>query len=276
MTTFYDCWYAYVDGHLVNTVTPKRNTSVWGRLCWFSDFDAESLSPTQVERYVAHRTAQGAKPGTINREFSLLRGCLNWAEKEGMIRRASHIKGLPKPSPKMTVLTHEQAVRVVKVADEGTNWRPKVFVRLALGTGQRPGALVELRWDQVDLRNGVIDFRTPDRRKKKRAIVPINDMVKHALRIAEANRESDYVISRYGRRLATAQQLVRYLAKKARIKDLTPHVFRHTVASLLLQGGEDLLRVSKLLGHSSTVVTEQVYFKHPPSWLKATTSKLRF
>ena len=176
----------------------------------------------------------------------------------------------------MRVLTWKEASKFVKVADKRGNWRERVYIRLALGTGQRPGAICELRWDQVDTVNETIDFRTNDVRKKRRALVTVNAMVKEALALAKAHTDGDYILHWSGKHLKDPRWMVRELSKAAKIPDVTPHVFRHTVASLLLQGGEDLLKVSRLLGHSSTHITETVYFQHPPSWLKDTTSKLKF
>lgn len=136
---------------------------------------------------------------------------------------------------------------------------------------------MDLTWDRVP--QGVLDFRIAvpkAARMKRRAVVPANEMVAYALRLAAQHKDGDYVLNRAGRRLNNPRRLVKRLATEAGIKDVSPHVLRHTVASLLLQGGADLLHVSRLLGHASTVITQQVYFQHPPQWLTETTNLLKF
>lgn len=277
MPTVADCWTHYVQHHLLATCDPAKNASYWKRLCWFGPKDAERLSSVEVDQYIAER---GVKPSTMNRELALLRGALRHAEKHGLISHAPHIKSVPGATPRLRALTTEEAGRIVAAADAGGNWREQVYVRLALGTGARPGAVVGLTWPQVHKMQGSIDYRINglpiSHRMKKRAVVPINAMVKQALKIAGQHRDGDYVLHHKGRRLSSPRPMMRRIAKRAGVKDCSPHVLRHTVASILLSQEVDLLKVSRLLGHANSKVTETVYFQHPPSWLKKTTELLDF
>lgn len=169
---------------------------------------------------------------------------------------------------------------MIKAAMEKGGWRDQVYMLLALGTGQRTGSILDLRWSGVHEDNQVIDFRThtddKSARMKRRVVIPMNDMTAKAISIASKHRKGDYVLHNEGKPLYSPREMVAKIAKWAGVKDVTPHVFRHTVASLLLQEGQDLLKVSRLLGHASTVITQQIYFQHPPSWLKETASLLKF
>lgn len=168
---------------------------------------------------------------------------------------------------------------MIQAADKRGNWRERVYIRIALGTGQRPGAIMDLTWSQVDWKNKIIDFRSfhpMAHRMKKRAIVPMNDMTEFALKCAKKNMAGTHVINWHGRKVDNPREMVKRMAEEAGLKDVSPHVLRHTVASLLLQEDVDILKVSKLLGHSNTLITQTVYFQHQPTWLKETTSKLRF
>jgi len=266
MTTVLDCWEHYAAHHLSLTCAPETNGRYWGRLQWFGSKDAECLSPMEVDAYIAMR---GVMPATINRELSLLRAALHHGEKHGLIGRTPHIKRVPGAVPKLRALSIEEAKQIVVAADKG-NWREQVYVRLALGTGARPDATVKLKWSQVHKNHGSIDFRAQGalaHRMKRRAIVPINDMVKEALKIAGQHRDGEYVIHWGGKPLASPRPLMARIAARAGIKNCSPHVLRHTVASILLSQEVDLLKVSRLLGHASTIITEQVYFQHPPSCL---------
>jgi integrase len=75
----------------------------------------------------------------------------------------------------------------------------RLFVILALTTGARMGAILDLTWDRVNLKHGTIDFNPPGRDKsnKRRTVVPINSRLREALEEAQKAALSDHVIE-YG------------------------------------------------------------------------------
>lgn len=276
MTTVQQCWDHYAQHHLPNTVQSYTNGRYWGRLKWFATMMVDALTPMEVDRYVASRV--GVMIATINRELSLLRAALRHAERHQLIGKAPFVKSLPGAAVKMRALDRDEVARLLVAADKG-NWRERVYVRLGLGTAARPGAIVGLQWSQVLRADGIIDYRVFDQftpRRKRRAVVPINKMVSVALKEAWLYRDGDYVLHWNGRALSSPRPLMRRVAERAGILDCAPHVLRHTAASLLLQDEVDLLKVSRLLGHSSSRITEQVYFQHQPPWLKDAVEKLSF
>lgn len=278
MTTIEECWSSYQD-YLEGTVQVNENRRYWGRLKWFANHDA-MLSPAAVKQYIATRQEAGVQAATINRELALLRACVRHAERHGLIDKAPIITSLPKPPPRMRCLTQDEAASLVKAADARDVWYERVYIRLALGTAQRPEAVIGLRWSQIDIINGIIDFRVNtnlSHRMKRRSVVPMNSMTEAAIKLAGKHRgSSEHVMHYNGKRMDNPRRLIKRLAKDAGVPDVSPHVLRHTAASLLLQGGVDLLHVSRLLGHASTLITQQVYFQHPPGWLKDATNKLVF
>ena len=280
MKTVGDCWRLYEKNHIPSTVNPGALRAYWGRLVWFDDLQAGGLSPMEVKAYCQYRKEAGVQAGTINRELAILRAALRHAERYDLIEKAPYIKSLPKPPPKMITLNRDEAKRMIKAADEKGSWLYQVYIRLALGTGQRTSAILDLQWERVDQENKVLDFKVysddKSHRMKRRAVVPMNDTTAQAIKIALRHQKGPYVINNQGKRLYSPREMVAKMAKWAGLESVTPHVLRHTVASILLQEDEDLLKVSRLLGHASTVITQQVYFQHPPSWLKNTAAKLKF
>ena len=60
----------------------------------------------------------------------------------------------------------------------------------------------------------------------------------------------------------------------AGVEGLTPHDLRHTVATNLIREKVPLIDVSKLLGHSSTAITERIYVNHQPQFLTGAIKRL--
>ena len=64
------------------------------------------------------------------------------------------------------------------------------------------------------------------------------------------------------------------ILNEAKLSDVTPHTLRHTVATQLVRDGVPLIEVAKLLGHRDSRITEQVYAKFAPDYLKNAIGKL--
>jgi integrase len=270
-----DCWEFYKETHLPFTASPKKTIARWSSLKWFGQLDAEKITPQDISRYI---TSRGVQHGTINRDLAMLNAIIRHAWKAGKISRTPFIQKMPAPPPKLRYLSREEAEKVVASA-RMEDWQTLVFVLIGLSSGARTGAILELTWDKIDEAAGTVDFRSSQAtapRKKGRAVVPIGDMLREALSIAKTHANGPYVIHRNGKPISSVQRMIGRVAKRSGITDFTAHVMRHTVASLLLQGGADLLRVSRLLGHKNSKTTETVYFQHNTGYLKPLTDKLKF
>jgi len=94
-----------------------------------------------------------------------------------------------------------------------------------------------------------------------------------------ANRVLDgekLVVAQNGRRPMSLNYQWRKLMVAAGLPTtITPHIIRHSVATNLVSSGVPILRVSKLLGHSSSVITEKVYAKFTPEFTKETVNAIR-
>lgn len=270
-----DCWELYKQEHLPLTATPEKTIARWEKLQWFADRDAELITPADIKAYVEHR---GVSPSTSNRDLNVLNAIIRYAWKQGKIQRVPFIQRMPNPPPKLRYLSVEEVRRVMEAAKQDT-WQTDVFVRIALSTGARTGAILDLTWDKIDSESMSVDLRASDAeayRRKGRAVVPINGLLREALDKARLTRHGPYVIHMDGRRCSSVQRMMKRIGYKAGVPDFTAHVLRHTVATLLLQGGEDLLKVSRLIGHKNSKTTEQIYFAHTTKWLRGTSDKLNF
>lgn len=143
--------------------------------------------------------------------------------------------------------------------------RDIAVLELLFAAGLRVSELCSLRANDLDLTQGVI--RIYGKGSKERVVQITNQSVLDALNsYAEYSEprisENDYFfINRLGHRLS--EQSVRFMinryAKMARLPEhITPHMFRHTFATLLLEEDVDIRYIQQILGHSS-IMTTQIY-----------------
>lgn len=238
------------------------------------------LTPAVARRYARARRAEGIGDGTIGRELAALRAALRLAKGEGRIRDVPMLPLPERPPPRDRWLQRADAERLLAAAALA---HIRLFILLALHTAARCGAILGLRWRQVDLDALLIDFRAPGRKAtaKGRAVVPINGTLRTALLTARetilalcltkgrsANINDAPVIAWRGRPLRCVARGVAAACRRAAIEGVTPHIFRHTAATWMAQAGVPIERIAQYLGHTNPAITAKVYAKHRPDWLR--------
>lgn len=152
-----------------------------------------------------------------------------------------------------------------------------LFIMIALYTGARCGAILGLKWPQVDLVNDRINFNPPGRKqtKKGRSTVPLARQLKLMLLRAQRRATSEYVVSYDGGRVGSIKHSFNSAVARAGLgDDVTPHTMRHTAATWLAQRGVPLWEVAGYLGHADSRVTDEVYAKHSPDHMAASKAAL--
>lgn len=203
--------------------------------------------------------------GTVWTELTRLRSALNWAEKQGIIERVPPIWVPRKPDPKDRVLTPDEFLALL---DACTVPHLRLFVILAITTGARSEAILQLGWAQVDFAGWVIDFREKPqinpltkRARKARAKAPMTEEARSELLRAYEGRLTDNVIEWDGAPVKKIRKAFQAAVDRAGLKGVTPHTLRHTVATWLDEGGIPMERISKLLGHRHIDTTRLIYSK---------------
>lgn len=219
------------------------------------------------DNYIAKRR-KDVGDETIARELSVLRAALNRAKKYGRLDSTPHIISLTRAPARERFLTRKEAARLL-FACKSVHLRN--FVRLALYTGARRGAILDLTWDRVDFAQRRISYALPGRRQtnKRRATVPFGGALLRALRCAKRQGRSKYVIAYNGHGVDSIKTAFKRACKAAKLKGVSPHTLRHTAATWAAQSGEDLWKIAGMLGHESLRMTEK-YAKHQPEYLETT------
>lgn len=261
--TVSDCLEDYMNEHAIHTASAATAGYLRRPLeAYFGSMLVEQITPNIIKAYTQEKRTAKVKDGTIRRHLTILSAAFNHARKEGRINAAPYVP-MPSQAPaKERWLTHLEALALIDKAVPHI----KLFIRLALATGQRKGAILDLRWEQVDLKHKVIDFNPPGRArtKKKRAVVAINnELLKYLL---EAKKERNVnVISFNGSRVLDIKKGFAAACKAAKLKGVTPHTLRHTAGTWMAQDGISMWQISGILGHSNSRTTE-LYLKHSPDY----------
>ena len=144
--------------------------------------------------------------------------------------------------------------------------RNVVVIELLFATGARVSEIANLKKNDLDFYSGTVNIK--GKGNKERNIQICN---KETLKILKEyykayknkihNSGGYFLINRLGNKLSdqSIRGIVKELSKEAKIqKHITPHVFRHTLATLLLEKDVDIKYIQSILGHSS-IMTTQIY-----------------
>lgn len=212
------------------------------------------------------------KPITIRNELAVIRAALNWAKKAQLIKEAPFVKLPSFPASEVGHLSKQEFRKLVEGAV-----RPHVrlFMQLAVATGARTNALLDLQWSQVDFERGIITLNPRDRvqTSKYRATVPMNDQIKALLAEAKESALSDYVIEHGRGRVASIKKGFAAACGRAVVK-ATPHMLRHSAAVWMAEADVPIGQIAQYLGHTDSRITERVYARFRPSFLSGAAKAL--
>lgn len=201
-------------------------------------------------------------PSTVRHILGLIRRLVNFAVDRGLTPPPANLS-FKMPSVdnlKTEVLTDEQLKRYLQALDEEPDQDAAAFLRLALATGMRKGALLGLRWDDCDFERNFIVLRGETAKKGKTDSIPMTAGVKSILESIQ-KRDNDYVFpGRNGGKRADFRRMARRVKEKAGLpEDFRPlHGLRHNFASRLASSGKvELYTLQKLLTHSSPAMTQR-------------------
>jgi integrase len=202
------------------------------------------------------------KPYQANRVLAFLSALFNWAEKHGLRPDGSnpcrHVEKY-REGRRERFLSQAELGRLgdaLREAEETKSCSPWVIaaIRLLTLTGARRNEILTLRWEHVSEEHGCLML--PDSKTGRKAVrlSPPALVLLHAIPRLEGN---PYVIcgERPGRHLVNIEKPWRRIRAAARLEDVRLHDLRHSFASVAASGGQSLVIIGKLLGHSQPATT---------------------
>lgn len=211
--------------------------------------------------------------GTVRRELTTLRAAINHAFKENRVTRPVPVILPERPPAKDRWLTKGEAERLLTAAGSlpKAGYYLKLFIMIALHTGQRKEAVLSLRWPQVDLNAETINWNPPGRTqtKKRRPVARIPPQLLPTLKRArQFGDDLGYVVHVDGRRVKDIKKSFAKACEIAELKDVSPHTLRHTRATWGMQAGAKIWELSGFLGMTPETL-EKVYGHHHPDFQRS-------
>ncbi|MBQ4355431.1 MAG: site-specific tyrosine recombinase XerD [Bacteroidales bacterium] len=244
----------------------------------------EDADINDLQAFVKHLQADlQAEPTSQARIVSGLRAFYRFLVIEGTIdSNPAQLLDSPKLGRRLpTVLTVPEVEAIINAVDlsEPEGHRNRAIIEVMYGCGLRVSEVVTLRLSELHFDESYI--RVVGKGDKER-IVPIGLKAQQALtQYIEGRRRqlkikkgcADWVfLNRRGGQLSRVSMfnIVKALAREAGItKTISPHTFRHSFATHLVEGGADLRAVQEMLGHESITTTE-IYAHLDREYLQST------
>jgi integrase len=195
---------------------------------------------------------------TRNRYLGYLRAIFRWGIRHGITKNNPLMNWQKtKEAPRRSQLTVEDLKKLIEHAEPHLRWA--LEVEWNLGTRPGPSELLSIKWEHVDPVKGVVWIyatKTKDWRD-----IPISEEFMKQLLAKQEKAETVYVIEYRGKPMKKFRRSFGTACKRAGITyPCRMYDVRHLFASAMLAGGGDLAAVSKLLGHSTTQMTADVYY----------------
>ena len=226
----------------------------------------KSISYQDLLSYLGYLRNYGYSETTIGRKVASLKSFFKFLSARKIIKSnpVALLSSPKKPDRLPDFLTLEEVEKILNIPSE-KNWqslRDKAILELLYSTGIRVGELTSLKIGDIDFFQELIKVKG---KGKKERIVPIGRYALKALieyiERRPNKKEKNVFLNKYGKPLSerSVERIIDKFSKKAGIgKKITPHTFRHTFATHMLDRGADLRTVQELLGHER-ITTTQIY-----------------
>lgn len=221
------------------------------------------------------------KPKTVKRKIASLKAMMNYLEYEyddysNPFRKIKVRLKEPYILPSVMTLGEVRNILGILYKERNNNEHPDRYtycaqtrniavVEMLFSTGMRVSEVCNLRLENINLKNGMIKVLGKGSRERIIQICQADTLAVikayYELYKNQLRPGSVFFVNRLGNPLSTqsVRLMVKVYAHKAGIlKKITPHTFRHTFATLLLEEDVDIRYIQHMLGHSSIAIT-QIY-----------------
>ena len=231
----------------------------------FVNVDISRINYFVLRKFLASLSSRNLSKRTVSRKISTLKSFFKFMVREGYIKTSpAAALAYPRLEKKLPQFLTEQEIRHLLDSipqDTELHFRDKAVFELLYTSGIRVSEMITLTLDDVDFISGMIKVKG---KGKKERVVPLGEPAQKALRSYISMRKSQdkhLILNRFGNKISAVgiRKIIDKWAKFFHLnKKISPHTFRHSFATHLLNRGADLRSVQELLGHSN-ISTTQIY-----------------
>lgn len=232
----------------------------------------DAVSYLQGRAYLAHLVQKGLSRRSIARKLSSMRSFFRFLLREELVaQNPFQMVATPKLAKKLPSFLYPQEIETLFALLDATTplgQRDCVIFELLYGSGVRVSELVTIRTDAVDLANGIVLVMGKGAKERyvpigSYAITAIRQYKEQGRNMLLADRpDCGTLLLNYRGEPLSARSVRRVVEKYVRAAavslNVSPHTFRHTFATHMLNAGADLRTVQELLGHVN-ISTTQIY-----------------
>ena len=242
-------------------------TDLEGFAAKFPGLEPAALERAHVRRHLAELQSGSASRATVLRKASALRSFVKFLRAEGELKRDPFL-GVPMPKrtrslPNFLTEAEMEVVLSAPTGADAASLRDRALVELLYSSGLRRAEVAAVNVGDVDFLSGTI--RVFGKGSKER-VVPVGGEALERLRLSIRSRgapgdgDALFVNLRGGRISPDGVMFVvrRWIKRSPLLKKVTPHVFRHSFATHLLNRGCNIREVQEMLGHAD-LNTTQIY-----------------
>ncbi|MFZ4525355.1 MAG: site-specific tyrosine recombinase XerD [Chlorobium sp.] len=243
----------------------------------------ETITTPHIEEFITELYTIGLEASSMARNISAIRSLHKFLVNERTLN-VNPAENLHQPKQARylpNVLTVDETMRLLEapqalIPPNKYVLRDKAMLELLYATGVRASELINIQQQNLYLDAGFI--RIFGKGSKER-LVPVGNSAiawvkryQTELRLSLAQQNSDDYLFLNARGIKLTRMALFAMVRKYAViagieKSISPHTFRHTFATHLLEGGADLRAVQEMLGHSS-IVTTQIYTHIDRSFIK--------
>ena len=217
------------------------------------DIKASKLTSAQINQYVQRRL-KDVKPGTVNRELGLLHRAfqLGYQQDPPLVGRVPFFPKLTEGDPRKGFLKPEHYRNLLAELSQEL----KLLFVIAYHVGLRKGALLRIKWDQVDLAASCIWMEgKKTNRKPEPVAVPIYGDMRIYLEVQP--RSSEYLFARGSKRIKDFRASWMLACQAAGVPGLLFHDLRRTAVRDLRRAGVAESVIMRITGHRTRGVFER-------------------